>query len=315
MKIKAPIFVSAVLLAGITWAGPGNAYAQAANRSEVAPAAHVVVTANAKGSKKAPMVTQDDVEVQINGKPAQIGGWLPLQGENAGMQLVILIDDSARSYFSLQIPSLKKFILALPPSTQVAVAYMDNGIAEMAQTMTPDHALAAKSLRLTNEIPAISGSPYFVLSSLAKHWPSVAPTNRRVVFMVTNGEDPYYTSSDLQDPYVAAAIADSQKAGLLVYSIYFRDKDTGGSNSISTLFGQSYLLEVANQTGGELYTEAMISPVSFDPFLKQFRQSLDSQYLLGVEASGSGLHRLKVQSKLHGVKFAAPSQIVVGSPR
>lgn len=259
-----------------------------------------------------PKIQQNDLEVRLKGHPAKIFDWVPLQGPNAGMQLVILIDDSVRSYFALQIPSLKKFIMALPSSTEVAVGYMDNGQVQMAQKLTADHALAAKSLRLPNEIPGISGSPYFVLSDLAKHWPSKAKTPRRVVFMVTNGEDPYYASRDLQDPYVAAAIADSQKAGLLVYSIYFRDQGYGGSNSFGTLLGQSYLLEVADATGGELYTEEMSSPVSFDPFLKQFKMSLDHQYLLAVDANGSGLQRVQVKSKAPGIKLAAPSEVNVG---
>lgn len=312
MKMKVITF--AVILAGVALASQERCVAQKANSSEVLPPAQTVVTALAKGSKSTPMLTQKDVEVQVDGKPAQVDGWVPLHGKNAPMQLVFLIDNSARSYFALQIPSLKKFILALPPTTQVAVAYMSNGMAQLAQPMTSDHALAAKSLRLTNGIPAVSGSPYFVLSSLAKNWPGHSPTKRRVVFMVTNGEDPYYTSIDLQDPYVAAAISDAQKAHLLVYSIYFRNTDTGGSNSIGTLYGQSYLLEVATQTGGQLYTEAMVSPVSFDPFLKKFRQSLENQYLLSVDVKASGLQQLKLKSKLPGVKLASASRIIVGNP-
>ena len=109
----------------------------------------------------------------------------------------------------------EEFILGLPASTEIAVAYMSNGRAVMAQKMTADHKLAADSLRLTNGIPGITGSPYFCLSDLAKHWPSQEKA-RRVVFMVTNGEDPYYRSRDMQVPYLAAAIRDSQKARLLV---------------------------------------------------------------------------------------------------
>ena len=309
--------VCAVLFAGMCVAtSPAIAQESPVTELEAPPTAQLVITAKAKGRVKGfrelPKIQQNDLEVRLKGHPAKIFDWVPLQGPNAAMQLVILIDDSVRSYFALQIPSLKKFIMALPSSTEVAVGYMDNGRVDFAQTMTADHALAAKSLRLPNEIPGISGSPYFALSDLAKHWPSKAATARRVVFMVSNGEDPYYRGSDLQDPYVAAAISDSQKAGLLVYAIYFRVQGYGGSNSIGALYGQSYLLEVAEATGGELYTEAMSSPVSFDPFLKQFKTSLDHQYLLAVDANGSGLQQVKVKSKVPGVKLAAPSEVNVG---
>lgn len=310
MKANATFHV--LLLAGAGCLSILTANAQAPNRSEITPPAYTVITAKWKGSTRPPDVSASDLNVRVENKPAKVDGWVPLQGAHADMQLIFLIDDSARSKLALQIPSLKKFILSLPSTTDVGVAYMDNGSPQMAQQLTSDHALAAKSLRLTNGIPDISGSPYFVLSSLAKKWPSQTKTDRRVVFMVTNGEDPYYTSVDLQDPYVAAAIADSQRAHLLVYSIYFRNRGAGGSGDISTLYGQSYLLEVSTQTGGVSYTEELISPVSFDPFLKQFRQTLETQYLLTVDTNGSGLKRLQVKTKQAGVKLAVPSRIDLG---
>lgn len=273
--------------------------------------ARLIVTARPRGSRPAPALQQNDVTVLVKDHPAEVTEWTPLQGANSGMQLVFLFDESAPDYLALQIPSIRKFIEALPPSAEVAVAYMSNGRAVMAQTLTADHALAAKSLRLTNGIPGISASPYFCVSDLAKHWPSQANT-RRVVFMVTNGEDPYYQGRDLEDPYVRAAIRDSQKAGLLVYSIYFRDRGTAGGGSLSTLYGQSYLLKLATRTGGEAYNETMMSPVSFDPYLEQFKASLDSQYRVTVAARGSGLEQVKVKSKAHGVKLAGPSAAMVG---
>jgi len=138
---------------------------------------------------------------------------------------------------------------------------------------------------------------------------------RRVVFMVTNGEDPYYKSRDLQDPYVAAAIQDSQKASLLVYSIYFRNTFGGGSRSFSTLMGQSYLTRVANETGGQFYSMAMSSPVSFAPFLKQFKNSLERQYLMTFAVGNTGWQTLQVRSKARGIHLTAPQAIYVEKNR
>lgn len=299
--------ISALLL-GACMAAP--AWAQnAGNEIEVLPPAQLVVSAQVKGKHEVPVLLQSDAQIFVKKHPVQTTGWTPLQGENARMQLVILIDDSVRSYIALQTPSLVKFINALPPSAEVGIAYMDNGRAVFAQKLTADHQLAGKALRLPNGIVGVSGSPYIVLSDLAKHWPSQTKTLRRVVFMVTNGEDPYYMSSDLQDPYVDAAIADSQKAGIQVYSIYFRDRGFGGSGSIGTLYGQSYLLMVAQATGGVSYTEALSTPVSFDPFLKQFRESLDHQYLATFYAAGKGYAPVKVKSNVPGVKLSAPSGV------
>ena len=299
---------SAFLVAAI--AGAGLASSATAQTENTAGQAQIVVTVNANKSNAAAPLQQGDIAVKVKGRPTDVVSVQPINDATEPTQLVFLFDESARSYLALQIPDLKKFILGLPASTSVAIAYMSNGRAVMAQKLTSDHKLAANSMRLTNGIPGITGSPYFCLSDLAKHWPSQEKA-RRVVFMVTNGEDPYYRTRDMQDPYLAAAIQDSQKAGLLVYSIYFRNTTGGGSASFSTLMGQSYLLRLADETGGQFYSMAMSSPVSFEPFLKQFKQSLQRQYLLTFAVGNTGWQRVQVQSKVSGLKLTAPKEIYV----
>lgn len=288
---------------------------QAAAAGAGGATAQFILTALGKGSQTPPLLEQNNVTITVRNRPAEVTGWTPLRGDNASrLQLVFLFDESAPHYLALQFPSLRKFIQSLPPGAQVGVAYMSNGRAQMAGPLTSDHVQAANSLRMTNAIPGVSASPYFCLSDLAKHWPSKEPT-RRVVFMVSNGEDPYYMSRDMQDPYLAAAIGDAQRAGLLVYSIYFRDVGFRRAGGMGTLIGQSYLLKVAQETGGQTYLGAMTTPVSFDPFLDQFRQSLDNQYAVSVAVDGSGMQSLKVKLKLRDVKLAAPSKVVVGGPQ
>jgi hypothetical protein len=305
----AALLISGMVLAGIA---PVSAAAQMnARQPENPSAATLVVTAQGRGSHPVPQLRESDITVTVKKRPAHVTGFEPYKGATDRLQLVFLFDEANRSYVALQFPSIRKFIGELPPSAEVAIAYMANGRAVMTQTLTSDHALAAKGLRLPNGMPGISGSPYFCLSDLAKKWPSQAQS-RRVVFMVTNGEDPYYPGRDLQDPYVAQAISDSQKAGLLVYSIYFRNTGFNGG-SLRTLFGQSYLLRVADETGGVAYSQALSSPVSFDPFLKQFKTSLDNQYRLTFDAQGSGLQPVNVKSNLAGVKVKAAAKVNLGA--
>ena len=301
---------NAFLVVAISGSVLGIGSTALAQTENAAGQAQVIVTVNPNKPTPAAPLQQGDITVKVKGRPAAVESVVPINDATEPTQLVFMFDESARSYLALQIPDLKKFILGLPASTEVAVAYMSNGRAVMAQKMTADHKLAADSLRLTNGIPGITGSPYFCLSDLAKHWPSQEKA-RRVVFMVTNGEDPYYRSRDMQDPYLRAAIEDSQKSGLLVYSIYFRNTFGGGSTSFSTLMGQSYLQRLADETGGQFYSMAMSSPVSFEPFLKQFKQSLDRQYLLTFALGDTGWQRLQVQSKASGLKLTAPKAIYV----
>jgi hypothetical protein len=298
----------AILAMGIVVAAPSRAAAQGEGNGSFT--GQMVMTA--QGNRQMPDLSQQDVSVAVDGQNSQISQWKPLRGPDAPLQLVFLIDESAPPSISLQFPMMKDFIRKLPPSTEVAVAYMLNGRAVLQKPLTTDHAAAAATLRLPNSIPGVTGSPYFSLSDLAKKWPSKAKT-RRVVFMLTNGEDPYYRTHDLQDPYVRSAITDCQKAGLLVYSLYFHDIGTGGFGTTATLFGQSYLLMVSNETGGVAYTEAMTTPVSVGPFLKQFQTSLDNQYMATITARRGGLQRVKVTSKTKSTKLRAPARVNFGS--
>lgn len=299
---------SAFLVSTLIATGAGIAPFAVAQTENTSGQAQIIVTVNANQSKSPSPLQQGDLKVKVQGRPTNVVALTPIQDSTEPTQLVFLFDESARSYLALQIPDLKKFMQGLPASTSVAVAYMNNGRAVMAQKLTTDHKKAADSLRLTNGIPGITGSPYFCLSDLAKHWPSQEKA-RRVVFMVTNGEDPYYRSRNLQDPYVAAAIQDAQKAGLLVYSIYFRNTFGGGPYSFSTVVGQSYLQRVADETGGQFYSMAMSSPVSFQPFLKKFKLSLERQYLLTFSTGNTGWQSVQVQSKVSGLKLTAPKAI------
>jgi len=301
---------NAFLLAAIAFTGLCSGSAAFAQTENTSGQGQVIVTVDANKPNPPAPLQQGDITVKVKGRPTSVVSLTAIDDTTQPTQLVFLLDESARSYLALQIPDLKKFMLGLPASTEVAVAYMNNGRAVMAQKLTADHKLAADSLRLTNGIPGITGSPYFCLSDLANHWPSQEKA-RRVVFMVTNGEDPYYRSHDMQDPYLAAAIQDSQKVNLLVYSIYFRNTFGGGSTSFSTLMGQSYLTQLANQTGGQFYSMAMSSPVSFQPFLKQFKQALQRQYLLTFAVGDTGWLRVQVRSTDRSIKLTAPQAIYV----
>src|SRR5215472_2447201 len=165
--------------------------------------AQTVVTVVPK-SGEVPDLQRQNLKVWADGKESSVTQWQSLHGDRAGLEFVVLIDDSARSSFGLQMNDLAKFIQSLPPTALVGVAYMQNGRAVFAQNLTPDHALAAKAIRLTGGVPGGNASPYFCLSDLAKHWPSEDPKNRREVLMVTDGIDRYNLRYDPDDPYLQA---------------------------------------------------------------------------------------------------------------
>ncbi|MBW4043721.1 hypothetical protein [Acidipila rosea] len=270
-----------LLLAGsLALAGP--AFSQ---KSE-APA-HAVVTVIPK-KDEAPQLQAQNLKLTVDGKKTEITGLQPYKGSNAGLELTILVDDSARRALGVQLSDLADFIQSLPPTTAVGVAYMQEGSSYFAQQFTTDHALAVNALRLPGGARGTNASPYFCLSDLAKRWPSNNPNARREVLMITDGVDRYNLRYDPEDPYLLAAISDAQKAGLVVYSIYFRDRGFVDGTGYETNAGQNLLSQVAEATGGHLYWEGMMSPVSFQPFLKDLSKRLANQYELGFMAPYKG---------------------------
>ena len=180
--------------------------------------AHMLVTVEAVHGSNVPVINREDVRVYEGRDRDKVTGWVPAQGDHAGLELVVMLDDGSNISLGSQLEDLRQFIVAQPASTKIGIAYMQNGIAKMEQKLTSDHALAAKALRLPMGISGINGSPYFSLSDLIKHWPET--TARREVLLVSDGIDRYYGVGDMLDPYLAAAIEDTQRAGVIVYGIY-----------------------------------------------------------------------------------------------
>jgi hypothetical protein len=274
---------------------------------------HAVVTAVTKPGESLSTVPQESITVFGGRKRQDVSGWVPLRGSKDRLQLAILLDDSSRSSLSLQLNELRNFMTALPPSAKIAVGYMRNGMANLVQPFTTDHAAAGNSLRVPVSTGGINGSPYFCLQDLIKRWPAGDPDVRREVIMVTDGVDRYSgLQYNAEDPYVQAATNDAQKAGVIVYSIYYKGPGRIDRTGIATDSGQNYLIQVSHDTGGEAYYEGFGDPVSFAPFLSDIQRKLENQYELSfISAPKKDLQPIKVKTNQPNTKLLAPTQVLI----
>jgi hypothetical protein len=272
-----------------------------------------IVTVNTKGAEDATTVPKQTISLYENRKPQDVAGWVPLRGERSGLQLVVLLDDSSRGNLGLQLNDIRTFLAGLPPNAQVAIGYMRNGTPNLVQNFTSDHAQAAKSLRLPSGNAGINGSPYFCLSDLVKHWPGGDSNVRREVIMVTDGVDRYSGARfDPENPYVQAATSDAQKAGVVVYSIYYRGQGRLDRSFVATDGGQNYLTMVSGSTGGKVYLEGFGNPVSFAPFLSDIQRKLQNQYELSfVSTAKPGLQGIRVKTSQPNTSLEYPSRVPV----
>jgi hypothetical protein len=284
--------------------------AQAPDKSNGSEAT-AVVTATTKGGE-APPVPQQQIQVSVDGKKVEPSVWKPYA--NGPVQMVVLIDNSARTSLGRNLSELEQYINNLPPNVAIGVAYMQNGAAIFTGPMSTDHASAAKQVHLPGGSAGSNASPYFCLSDLAKRWPAPRSEARRVVLMITDGVDEYNLRYDPEDPYVRSAVLDSERAGLVVYSIYFRDQGRLGRGFYETNAGQNYLTQVAVETGGNFYYEGLSNPVSFNPFLTDLTRRLSSQYELDFPVKADkkeSYPSLKVKSEVKSVKIDAPQHVAV----
>jgi hypothetical protein len=263
-----------------------------------------IVTVLPKNDREAPVdILQKDLQVKVNGKESSVTDWVPLRGPNSDLEFVVLIDGSARSSLGRQLGDIASFIQSLPANVKVAVGYMDAGRAALAGPLSTNHDHVARELRIPSGRAGSSASPYFCLSDLAKYWPSKDHSARHEVVLITDGVDNYYRPFNPEDPYVQAAITDSVRAGLVVYSIYWRGRGRmSNSNSESFDDGQSLLAVVSQATGGVSYWEGTGEPISFSPYFDNIAWRLQNQY------------RLSFHSLLKGKPEVQSMKLKVGGP-
>jgi hypothetical protein len=265
-------------------------------------------------AKNAPAadVSQQNLQVKVNGKDATITNWQPLRGENDRLEVVVMLDAGARTSLSTQFGDIKNFINTLPADAKATLGYMQYGTVKLVSPLTTDRNAVLKGLRIPAGFPGQNASAYMCLSDLAKQWPSQDRGARRIVVMISDGVDYYNPGFDLQDPYMQAAIKDSVRSGLVVYSIYWQNMGRFDRTRFANNIGQNLLMQVTQATGGESYWQGMGNPVSFQPYFKDIEHRLNNQYEVAFTApvAKPGVGSMKV--KVSGAKVDAPQQVYVG---
>ena len=284
-----------------------------AQKQETAPgvSTSIVVTLEPKRGKEIPPVEQQDITVREGKDKRPVTGFDSLA--DADTQFLLLIDDSARGTFDTEIQTLRRFITSLPPNYDVAVGYMRNGTTDLTQNFTRDHALAANGVRVALGPGGADVSPYDSLTDAIRKWPRTG-AQRKEVLMISSGIESLGGGYYPENPYVTAGIQSAIKAGVVVYSIYSPSVGHAGHSLWRATWGQNFLSELSDQTGGESYWIGYGSPVSFQPFLDQFLEAQKHQYLLTFIArpeKKSGIQQIKVSIPEKDVSVAAPDRVYV----
>jgi hypothetical protein len=307
-------FLTSTALGLAVGVGGGSLSAQQAPAASGVPA-HMVVTVEPHHGSEVPVVNREDVMVYERKDRDPVTEWIPAQGERAGLELFILLDDGSNASLGPLLADIRQFIGGQPASTKIGIGYMQNGSAKIVQNLTSDHEQAAKALRLPMGIRGVNGSPYFSVSDLIKHWPESG--SRREVLVITDGVDLYYGSGDAQDPYLQESIANAQRAGIVVSAIYTPGVGHFGHSYWQTYWGQLYLAQLADETGGESYAIGFNgTPVSFGPYLDDLTRRMSHQFLLTFLAKPpkkAGLQAVKLRTEVPNVDLVSAGKVYVSA--
>jgi len=236
----------------------------------------IVVSIEAKHGKEIPVVNKEDVRVLQGRDRLRVTDWIPLQGDHADLELLILIDEASQVTLAMQYDDLRQFMNAQPPTTAIAVGYMDFGTVRMAQNFTKDREAVGKALRIPLGPSVGVGSPYLAVVDVIKRWPESKA--RHAIFMISSGIDPLQPG--ITDTYLDDAIQIAERTGTQISTIYVSQAGHFGHSYWRFSRGQDNLARLGEETGGESYFQGFSTPISFTPFLDEFAGRLTHQYRL-----------------------------------
>jgi len=313
-------------------------------RQKPAPATvqvHLVLTDQSLSDDgEIPAIQKENLQVKQGKNVLRLEQLIPAQGDNAALQLFLLIDDTCDSQIGNNLNDLREFIKAQPPTTMVGVAYMSNATIQVAQNLTVDHDLAANAIRLPRGITSTMDSPYLSLISLVKAWPQQKV--RREVILVSDGIDRLRNESEWSGPETSMAMrtspgrparpvapmstmpsisldADtassvSQQFGVIVHSIYSPGVGRLGRNAWEQQLGQSGVAKITDETGGEYFALGTQNPVSFKPYLDRLQRIFGNQYYLVFQAipkKKPGLQRVQISTNVAKADIGAANNVWV----
>jgi len=306
-----------LMLLGVTFLGLLPMLAQEKRPTATIPVQMTVTVRRLGENKRMPDVNREDVIVRQGKNRLHVTGWRPVGGDQAPLDLFMLIDDAAHPSLGSQSSDLRGFINSLPANASVGIGYMRNGTVQIAQNLTNDHDQAARAIRLPLATSGAYGSPYLSAIDLMRRWPE--SSNRREIVMITDGIDrlrsgPRYRGLSFISPDVDSASVIAQRTGTIIHTIFTRGVGRRSGNFWEITNGQNSMAKLSDETGGESFFLGTQNAVSFRPYLDAIQNGLGNRYLLefnAVPGNKSSLQYVKLTTEVAGVELDSADSVWV----
>lgn len=286
--------------------------AQAQGESSNTVAVSTVVTVLGPKFTPPPAIGKDDVVVREGQTPKDVLNWVPAQGDRAGLELAIVIDDADRRDVAKQWDDLRSFIKALPKSTSVGIFYANDGAVEQSSPFGPDHDAAANALRMPRGMIGANSSIFNSLMGLIGGWPVSGA--RREILVISDGFD--RLRRERFSPDVTKTVERAQQAGIILHAIFVNAVGRAGRVTGGINIGQGNLNTLTDGTGGQAFFQGFSTPIAFEPFLTQLDLVLRNQYFLAWTTNRSKnskgeLRGFKVTTEQRNVEIKAAEKVFV----
>lgn len=237
-------------------------------------------------------LTVQDFAVEEEGRPQPIvslgePGKVPTE-----IALLFDVSGSIHDQFSFEQQAAVRFIKeVLKPSDAVSV-FSIGTTPKLVRTRTTNGQEAITGLM--SIVPVKEATAFFdSISEAALYLGKTSePGSRRVLIVISDGEENYSVSSTL-----SKALRELQKNDCLFYSINPSGSSIGLNNKISVK-GQSFMEAMSSQTGGKAFVPEKITDL--EAVFRQIADELKAQYLLGYystdERSDGGFRRISVRA-------------------
>src|SRR3984957_2683825 len=304
-------FSSSLLVFAAISASLFPAYGQDKSSFSNVPVTTVVTVLGPKYTAP-PALGKQDINVSEGKQKREVTDWTPAQGDKAAMQLAIVVDDDDNQEVAPQLNDLRSFINSQPGSTAIGVFYASNGTVQAASQFSTDHEVVAKSVRIPFGNVAAYSSIYLSVMDLIKRWPVTGA--RREILLIADGIDRF--RGDPFSPDVDTAIERSQRAGIMIHTLYASGVGRFSRNMFQVNYGQSNLAKMADGTGGEAFFQGLQTPISFAPFLEQLNVVLNNQYWLKFETPRSKkkngeMRSIRVRTEQKDVDLSTATRVFV----
>lgn len=253
----------------------------------------VTVALNVTDEHNAPVgsLTAEDFELAEDGRPQRIAVF---DRESASPLAIVLAIDSSGSVWSderLERDAAKKFVnTLLRPQDVVDLMSFSDVVSEQVSFTGDAHAVdSGLGAIRRGSATAMYDALYLASERLGEAPPR--PAQRRVVVMITDGEDTTHHGS------YDAALEQAQRAGAMIYSLIVVPIASDAGRNVG---GEHALISLANDTGGKYYY--VESKQDLAPAFAHVSDDLRTQYALGYYApqrggDSTGLRHIHLQLK------------------